>query len=231
MSEAKTLERGCGYRPQDSLYLCVETSPFGVPIEYFLVDPVVSWSGEQLRAPMFVEDSKEVLHIILGIGSTYYPFVSDFVEEARRYGVSKRVPLNFQVERLTPDKSKFLLVHPRAIPRFPYEAPDQCPKKNDHEHECIGALWSLSALKDFGKVHALKDKSDYSRLILTPSCLYLVEKPAKPTEFIDKYSAGIILAFPLNICKFEYVNRKGLAPSKVKEKLEKAKFRLDVVPE
>jgi len=224
--------RGCGQRSENGLYVTVGTSPLGCPIEDFLIDPVISWSGGQLRAPMFVEDSKGTVHIILGVGATYYPFVPDFVEEARNHGVSKRVPRNFNIERLTPDKSKLLLAHPRAIPRFEYETDCTCPKHNEKPHECIGFLWSLSCLKDFGKVHSvgIDEKYPIVALIKTPSCFYHVTVPQKPETFIDNYSSGIFLAFPLSICKFEYVNRQKQIPPKLKERIEKTKFRLECVP-
>lgn len=223
----KKIERGCGERAENALYLCVDLSPTGRPIEDFLVDPVVSWSGGQLRAPMLVE-SKGVTHIVLGIGATYYPFVSDFVEETRRFGISKRVPRNFQVERLTAGKSKLLLAHPRSIPNFDHEARASsiCPKRNNEEHECIGFLWPLSSLKEFEKVHTLGKGAFGTIMVKTPSCWYEVRKPHKPKEFIDHYSSGIILAFP--VFHFEYVNRQGRVPSKMKKRIEKANFRLDV---
>ena len=50
-----------------------------------------------------------ITHLVLGVGKTYYPFPSDFLEEARRMGVSKKVPRNFPFDELTPGKSRMLL--------------------------------------------------------------------------------------------------------------------------
>jgi hypothetical protein len=223
-------ERGCGQRAENGLYLTVGTSPLGVPIETYLVDPVIEWKGPRtLRAPMFIEDKKGTTHLILGIGLTYYPFVSDYVEEARRLGVSKRVPRNIKVERLS-SESKFLLMHPRAIPYFEYETDTTCPKQNKKIHECIGFLWSLSALKTFKKVHEVADAQHGFALVKTPSALYEAVKPDKPTEFIDNYASGIIFAFPLSICHFEFVKRQGKAPPKLTKRIQKAGFKIEVVP-
>ena len=180
---------------------------------------------------MFIEDKEGIVHILLGIGKRWYPFVSDAVEEYRQVGVSKRLPRNIEVERLTPNKSKFLLIHPRAIPDFEYATDCTCPKQKKEPHECIGLLWSLSALKDFGKVHSVGIDENYPIVasIKTPSCFYEVTVPKKPTQWRDNYSSGIILAFPLSMCKFEWVNRQGKVPKKLKERIDKAKFRLDVV--
>lgn len=234
-NEEASLERGCGSRAEDGLYLTVESSPLGQSITFFLVDPAIEWKGAKtLRSPMFIDDRLGVTHLVLGVGATFYPFVSDFVEEVRLHGVSKRVPRNLEVERLSQD-SKFLLMHPRAIPRFNYKASCTCPKDNRGPHECIGFLWSLSALKSFDKVHELGENSESFEeyptcLVKTPSCSYEVVKPLEPKAFVDDYSAGIFLAFPLSICGFEYVNKKGQCPPQVTERLSKAGFKLDVVP-
>lgn len=227
--DAERDERGCGYRVEDGLYLTIGRGFFGQPIEFFLVDPATAWNGGQLRAPMLIEDSEKTIHILLGIGKSYYPFVPDFVEEARRLGITKRVPRNFEVERLTPGKSKLFLIHPRAIPNFVYEADCTCPKHNKMEHECVGFLWSLSGLKDFGEHHKLLKNGNFGTILVkTPSCSYEITKPKKPEGFQDHYSSGIILA--TGICKFEYVNRRGKVPTELKNRIEKAKFRLEVVP-
>lgn len=228
------MSRGCGERVEDGLYLTVEMSPDGQPVEFFLVDPAVEWRGPTtLRSPMFIEDRLGVTHLVLGVGATYYPFVPDFVEEVRRLGVSKRVPRTFEAARLSKD-SKFLLMHPRSIPGFAYKASCTCPKNNREPHECVGCLWSLSTLKNFDQVHELGESRESSEespvcIVKTPSCYYDTVKPQEPTAFVDNYAAGVFLAFPMSLCRFEYVNKKGLCPTQVSEKLSKAGFQLDVV--
>lgn len=138
------MSRLCGSRTEDSLYACIETSPLGLPVEAFLVDPSLPWKGPQLRAPMIIADSKGVKHVFLGIGKQYYPTVPSFVDEAGIKGVSKRLPRDFDPEGLTPGQSKLILIHPKAIPRFPYNVEYTCPKGKSEEHQCIGALWPLS---------------------------------------------------------------------------------------
>lgn len=231
MSESTA--RGCGERAENALYVCVAESPLGMPIEYFLVDPVVAFEGKILRSPMLIRDRFETVHFALGIGKMYYPFVSDFVEEARRVGVSKRVPRNFDPSVLTPAKSKFLLIHPRAIPQFDYDLRDMnnCPKNLKEPHRCIGHLWDLSSLKEYGHVHELSVKREKGKrklefiLVRTPSAAYAVNKPlhaAKP----HSYATGIILAF--NTFRFEYVNRNRKVPKKVKQSIIDAGFSLEV---
>src|SRR5207249_1575411 len=114
-------ERGCGTRKEGGLYLVVPMSKDGKPIEYFLVDPAIPWTGGTLRAPqMFRLPDDEVKHVIMGVGETYYPFVCDFIEETRVMGISKRVPLSIDLADLIPGESRLLLMHPNSIPEFPY---------------------------------------------------------------------------------------------------------------
>lgn len=233
-------ERGCGKRQENGLYACVGFSAEGLPIEAFLVDPVIPWKGSQLRAPMLIEDAKGIFHFALGVGKQYYPFVPDFVEEARHMGVSKRIPLGFDVSKLTPDKSKMLLIHPRAIPKFAYHLSPRssvvCPIEKIKAHQCIHDLWSLSALKSFDDKHITRVKTIIDAVegiikvtIQTPSSIYTVIEPEAPRIFIDEYSSGIILSFPT--FHFEWVNREGKVPKDLRDRMEKAQFKLDVTPE
>jgi len=223
--------RGCGVREQGGIYVCADVSTFGEPIYYFLVDAVLEWRGARvLRSPMVIEDRKGINHLVLGVGVEFYPFVSDFVEEAKFMGVSKRVPRNFDFSVLTPLKSRLLLVHRKAIPTFRYEVEHSwCPKslfKGDQGvHRCVGDLWALSSLEYVKEKHELigETKDGYVK-VKTPSVEYRVSKAyanGKPT-----YKMGIFLCIPK--FHFEYVNKKGKAPKELKRKIEKAGFRLEV---
>lgn len=255
------MERGCGEREENGLYVCTTTSPFGMPLEHFLVDPVRNWEGGQLRAPMLIQDRSGTSHILLGIGEKYYPTVPSFVEEAKVLGVSKRVPNDFDLSPLTPGKSKLLLTHPRAIPKFPYVIMDvKCPRSvcdckwhcrpvTESKHDCIGALWPLSALTSRKKVHEVKvrvggatvtigrDKTVLERIfenvnaveITTPSVSYEVSLPDKPIPGNLKYAAGIIFSFPQ--IHFEYVSKSRKIPPEMRKKFEVAEWRLEVCPE
>ena len=149
------MTRLCGDRVEGGVYVAIGTSDFGLSIEHFMVDPPIPWKGPQLRAPMVVSDSKGVKHILLGIGKNFYPTVPSFIDEARAMGVSKRLPRDFKPEGLTPGQSKLILVHPKAVPQFPYKVEYKCPKGKTEDHQCIGALWPLSkdekyASKEYG---------------------------------------------------------------------------------
>jgi len=126
-------ERGCGTREENGLYACVPTSPFGKPVDYFLQDPAIPIEiseGESMRAPLFRKDPNDVYHLIMGVGTTYYPFISDYIEETRVMGISKRLPQNFDYRKLDPNKSSLMLIHSRAIPLFSYHI------KQEDYHRC-----------------------------------------------------------------------------------------------
>lgn len=235
-------QRGCGSRSANSLYVCADTSIFGKDLYFFLVDPPVPWRGSQLRAPMLIEDGKNLNHLALGIGKSFYPYVSDFVEEGRRMGISKKVPRNYDLSGLTPGKSRLLLIHPRAIPQFKYALSKFWCPKDIHEHilrenefpGCIGDLWSLSGLSSHprtlkhGNPHLVVEipETDVSQnhiRIETPSCHYVVNKPLSAKE-PQLYSSGIILMFPR--FHFEWVGDK--APDPLKKRMEKAGFILEL---
>lgn len=233
--------RGCGARVQNGLYLTVATSLFGAQeLSHFLIDPVIKWEGGTLRAPMLIPDPTGTTHVLIGIGKRSYPYFPDFFEEARRYGVSKRIPLDFDPSRLTRGKSKFLLMHPRAIPGFSWEADrdytkDHCkhPEEVKTKHPCVGGLWPLSALGQDGKQHEVAEWNQLFAKVKTPSVEYRVRLPNYPRFESEKktalaYGAGIALGFAA--FGFEYVNKKNEVPKEVAERFE-SKWPLEVVPE
>jgi hypothetical protein len=107
-----------------------------------------------------------VTHIFDIVGREAYPNVSDFIEEARRLGVSRRLELEDkgQYARLS-SRSRLILLHERAVLYNPYEVWDkfsiteigrlsraQCPKyKEIHalspfNHEMEGGGQGCAAL-------------------------------------------------------------------------------------
>lgn len=229
-----TQRRGCGEREQDGLYACVETSPYGKPIEWFFTDPVRPYHGPQIRSPLVITDPRtEVKHLVLGIGAMYYPSPFDFIEEARVMGVSKRVPNGFDFSMLDPKRSGLVLIHPRAHPQFDYYVPIDCPKVEWFEDlhadgsDCIGALYGLSGLMDAESivdVHRVEPFGVDARKVITPSTTYTVPLayeydggPEMKGGQYDKYQAASILFFPS--FHFEYVNAEGLAPDELAKPL------------
>jgi len=71
VTEGRT-NRGCGQRIRGGCYACTGLSPFGKPIEEFLIDPPISIDTEPFRSPqMFQKDGRN--HVFIWIGEQYYP--------------------------------------------------------------------------------------------------------------------------------------------------------------
>jgi len=228
-------QRACGSREQDKMYIKVETSPVGKPIEHFIIDPPMEWDGDPpIRSPIFVPGGEEDLkHVVLGVGREYYPTVPDFVEEARKIGISKKVRRNFDFSKLTKGKSRMILMHPKAIPIFDFDTNIPCPNKPEEAHVCTHRLWSLSALHRSNDQHyILSETVDEVEIEIPCGRKYTVEKPLFPSmegyreHYSEEYKPGHFLAVP--ITRLEYVNSDGKIPSDVKETAEESDMEVVV---
>jgi len=221
------IERGCGRRQIGALYACVPTSTSGTPIEYFIVDPPLPWNAGHFRGARLHTRADGTVDMLLWVGAEHYPFVSDFIEEARIHGISRRVPVSKELgySILTPNKSRILLVHPRAIfeggytqPEYSRESdlrPSVLPTGGDCNHPtertkgityCAFAGWGISSLWSMSN-HSVEE-ADLLAKIITPSVEYFVRRPNRvvpPT--LDCFRPGIFAAFPLS--HFEFVNPNG----------------------
>jgi len=229
-------ERGCGFREKGGLYLCCGSSPWGMPVEHFVVDPPVSWRGPRiLRAPMLVERGG-IHHVIMTVGARYYPYVPDFIEEVRVMGLSKQIPRDFDLSKLTPGGSTIILVHSRAIPAFPFNAEWECRKpcsrcrklevaacRPGHRlgsPRCTFALWPLSQLKTHKRVHEVEKLEGGVARIKTPSTTYTVGSAAPLGR--PKYRPGIFARF--YITDIEYVGDR--VPRDIQKRAGKAGWRV-----
>lgn len=110
--------RGCGTREKGGIYLEVKVARFsGRPIEEFLgcpptrVDPAAM--GIALRGITVRREPDGSSHAYDWVGDSNYENVTDFIEEARRHGVSRRVQSGLDFSLLTPE-TRHVLIHPRA---------------------------------------------------------------------------------------------------------------------
>ena len=182
------IERGCGERQDDGVYACTGMDPEGSPVEDFVVDPAIEWIGGPFRAPKLIEDPKEagVFHMAIWVGQEFYPWPSDFIEEVRIAGVSRRIPKGFPLERLTAGKSKMFFIHARVFPCFSFEIREESQsrgrcKRIDHEGRiCTFALWDLSALEHIPERHALSRAGQNLVDVNCPSFRYQVSAPMLP---------------------------------------------------
>lgn len=103
--------RGCGERVPGGIYAETVLGDVGMPFDFFICDsphPVdPDWGISAIGVKQVGED------LVDWVGQKHYPNVLDFVEEGRRFGVSRRLSPNLDFERLTA-KSKMMFVHAKA---------------------------------------------------------------------------------------------------------------------
>lgn len=120
--------RGCGLRIAGAIYWefsPVRAMPDGNNSQLYngpyqpriLLDPPVAIDPEALgmtAVGVHAFERDGVTHLLDWIGEDHYPNVADFIEECRRWGVSRRIPRNIPWRNITP-QSQLLLVHRRGI--------------------------------------------------------------------------------------------------------------------
>jgi hypothetical protein len=124
--------RGCGHRQPGGAYFAVPLGPGGRPVEEYLIDPPIVIDAARLGASsvgVTLIEREGVTHVLDIVGREHYPTVAEFVEEARRLGVSRRAPRTIDFERIG-ERSRLLLAHPHAdianAAEFPCERPCPC---------------------------------------------------------------------------------------------------------
>jgi len=137
--------RGCGTRQEGALYLEVGLGHGGIPLEFFLADPPIPMSCDTKVGVELIERNG-VVHVLDWCGEQHYPFVTDVLEEGRRYGFSRRIPRTLDLSRLT-SESRILLVHAKGLvvnqealrPFMPepcHDAFENGRRKPTHQHHC-----------------------------------------------------------------------------------------------
>ena len=135
--------RGCGTRVKGGVYLVCGLSYDGKPVEHFIVDPPLPLNDKQ-RADMgltqvgirLVESPvHNLVHVFDWVGSDSYPNVADFIEEVKRFGMSRRAPVTFDFHKLRPG-SRQVLVHARACIERPEEYQLDRMQKQEGYHWC-----------------------------------------------------------------------------------------------
>jgi hypothetical protein len=212
--------RGCGSRKKGGIYAEVPLSPFGSPFEHFLFDPPVKVDLEAMGlSPIGVKllkrPDEDVYDVYDIIGADSYPNVLDFIEEAKRFGISRRLSSRIDFSLLT-EKSKLIVLHSRAFIEnagaYWPEAKFKCPKAIQ-KHEiwegqrvgddplpmCIG-LWGQD-IED-GNEHPENDPgyirpSDDPRFVLRTMPSFSYEGYRRPDGVTPEYSTAIFGSFHL----------------------------------
>ena len=114
--------RGCGAsRIAGGIYVTVPTSPLGLPMESFLIDPPRRFSREELavmgvsaQGMSFMPGKPgEALSLVDWVGSEHYPNTYDILAEIKAYGLSRRIQSTINFALLGPG-SRIYLLHDRA---------------------------------------------------------------------------------------------------------------------
>ena len=141
--KADPVPRGCGERTPGGVYVESGLSPYGRPLEEFLIDPPlpVPPGLDLIHKPQLWQrtlptgeiacdaDGQPIVDLLIWVGSEYYPYCPDFVEEVRRFGASRRLNPNLDLSRLS-RASRMILVHPSArnLAWQSQTPPDTCHK-------------------------------------------------------------------------------------------------------
>lgn len=164
--------RGCGKRKEGGLYASMGLGEDGIHMSNFMLDPPVPFlNGAPFQgmheAPEYITsgwDTEQHLVLMDWVGESGYATVPDFIEEIRRFGMSRRIPSTFDFESVNFRQVWLALVHAKAAPdveSIDYLAPweyEWCryhpattdnPKHHEHFRECLYHDWLL-AFKEHG---------------------------------------------------------------------------------
>lgn len=202
------LPRGCGKsRKQGGVYCEVGVMGGGRNIENFLIDPPIRVPSDLHLAALGVQlvQRGETWHILDKVGREFYPNVADFIEEASRLGLSRRLSSALDFSKLTTE-SRIILAHDRAYvenweewkrpnsedggwtcPKaLPQHAPHRC------EECCAGVWW-----QDVERGEPIGVSSvDLEVRRHMPAFSY--EARQRPPRIYPKYSTAFFASFRLS---------------------------------
>lgn len=241
-SHAIPVQRGCGSRIRGGIYAEVGTGPGGRPIEFFLIDPPELVDFRRLGVtPVGVKliERAGVHHVIDYIGSEHYPDVASFIEEARRFGISRRLPRNLDFAKLTPD-SRLIFAHARAyIENFDAYARQwaflseearaaslRCPLGKPAHNQveppafCVGAFW-----QDIEPPIA----PESSRRVVVQMPAFNYEAFARPADITPRYLPALFLSVPIS--RLVAVNKDARTDQSNRQRIASSKLPTDIVGE
>lgn len=222
------VDRGCGRRQAGGIYLEVGIGHGGLPVECFIVDPVIVIPTETQLAygltpqgVTLIERPDGVVDVWDIVGENYYPNPADFIEESRKYGVSRRVRGNLDFSRLTA-ASRLIVLHCKAgiynNSLYALDWRKRCPKVEaaergasvsiPHTHErpaaehqtlCASIWWEdvLPGGKDKVGVSGDPVRGIFRAMPpKSPSWAYMARR--RPEGVIPIYSLGLLANFPIS---------------------------------
>jgi hypothetical protein len=201
--------RGCGSsRDKGATYLECGVGPGGEPLESFIMDPPKPFEVDHKRGVDLIT-LKGVTYVVDYVGEKHYPYPSDFLEEVRWHGLSRKVSPNVIAGKLTRE-SMILLVHAKAVVTnahalYPYLEHDQLAyrcalfrRSLDRSHldsSVMPCSRHSYALAPATSVNSRGKRATFER-VFTKDTRYVVE-PIWPDAPEPTYVSGIIAAFPI----------------------------------
>lgn len=192
---AVPVERGCGVRVQNGVYSECGLSPYGTPIEQFLIEgvPLPPELENLPEIGVMLIEVDGVYHVLDHVSEKDYPSPADIIEEIRRFGMSRRCE-GIDYSKLSAE-SKHILVHPRAfIANAAEYGVVNCPKGHEHAPgEMCSDLW----WRDLDSGSAAPTSDQPSRVVRErPSFTYNGLK--RPDNVTPEYRRGFIAAMPIS---------------------------------
>ena len=193
------LVRGCGKRKANGIYAEVLPSPDGIPLERFLMCPAVDIDAPQRGVAVVQGPNTGAFHIVDRIGTSSYPYPADFVEEARRFGISRQLPPSLPWH-LFDERSRLILVHPRAVLVNPHESETlsaEAPACYANAHgvghtECTSRWWNfIGDIDDEAEMGSLRH--GFRQMPSFKYHAYLL-----PDDFTPEFAPGVIGVFPIS---------------------------------
>lgn len=218
------LKRGCGKRTPGGIYGCCPTSPHGRPVWDFLVDPPSPYGGKQFKGIKFAPDEMAIgwpedsILLLDWVGKSGYQSAASLVEEAGRFGLSRKFSRTFPWHRLSGKKVWLALIHARAIPTWKWDGAmgahllrkaKHCKfdEIETHRYHCVYTSWLTAPI--FHKSSGGRTpRVEMPWGAFNPSEVFHggLEDPVDFTEAADglrSYTAGIFAVFPLT--KFQVI--------------------------
>jgi hypothetical protein len=176
------IKRGCGKRVAGGAYIVTELSNKGIPLDAFLFDPPVipmddegnpHYPGAVGLHLMNDVENPSVAHIWDWIGTNYYPTFPDFWEETHKFGLSRRISVNTNFDKLVFGESQIIGFHALGIlkgtKKFYHNLDkefvlgtryNRCPHNVLHDKDnpfCVRYLWQLVDMQkgDEERLHAV----------------------------------------------------------------------------
>lgn len=229
MTTLMALVRGCGTRRKGGVYWEVRlgTGPKARPLEDFIVDPPQPVPPQLSITPRGVQPIEVggVTHVVDYVGSEYYPNVADWLEEVRRYGVSRRIAESFDFGKLTPE-SRILLIHSRAwVGNSAAYGAFSCPTRavgHPADAACCAGVWWRDVEGGVPLVDGSGDPLIVRRTM--PSFTYTAAH--RPDGVAPDYRAAFFASFPATrLVVIAGGHERALA------RAERAHLNVDVVEE